>query len=158
MAGIVDKIQKLWNPTDDDYDDYIDDEEFEDEYEEHKAKEINSYKEEHASPSLFKKNNNKVVNMNKAQLQVVVYKPVSFGDDTRDIAQALINRNAVVVNFERTPKEESRRILDFLSGVAFAQSGKINKIATATYIITPNNVDLTGDELFDEFENSGYYF
>lgn len=156
MAGIVDKIQKMWNPPEDDYDEYYDDEEYEEE--EQQPAHEKAQDDAQAAPSLFRRSN-KVVHMGpKSQLQVVVFKPMSFGEDTRDIAQSLMNKCAVVLNLERTPKEESRRILDFLSGVAYAQSGKINKIATSTFIITPYNVDLTGDDLFDEFENSGVYF
>ena len=59
---------------------------------------------------------------------------------------------------EKTEKEVSRRIVDFLSGVAYANNGKIKRIATNTFIITPYNVDLTGDDVLDELENSGLYF
>lgn len=52
----------------------------------------------------------------------------------------------------------ARRILDFLSGVAYANRGKIKRVATNTYIIIPSNVDLTGDDLLDELENNGVYF
>jgi cell division inhibitor SepF len=45
-----------------------------------------------------------------------------------------------------------------LSGVAYANSGQIKKVATSTFIITPYNVGLTGDDLLDELENSGVYF
>ena len=48
-------------------------------------------------------------------------------------------------------------MLDFLSGVAYAQDGKIKKVAVSTYIITPYNVDILGD-LIDELENNGLYF
>ena len=50
-----------------------------------------------------------------------------------------------------------RRLLDFLSGVAYANEGKIKKVAISTYIITPYNVDILGD-LIDELENNGLYF
>ena len=66
--------------------------------------------------------------------------------------------NTVVLNLEDTNKDMARRILDFLSGVAFANQGKIKRVATNTYIIIPSNVDLTGDDLLDELENSGVYF
>lgn len=151
MAGIVEKIQKMWNQSDEDYDDYYEDEV---EQEEEQA----AASEESTGPSIFKRPN-KMVNLNsKPKLQVVVYKPISFGQDTRDIANSLIQSNAVVLNLEKTKAEEAKRILDFLSGVAFAQNGKIKKVATATFIITPANVELTGEELFDEFENHGIYF
>ena len=51
----------------------------------------------------------------------------------------------------------ARRILDFLSGVAYANDGQIKKVANCTYIITPYNVGIMGD-LLDELENNGLYF
>ena len=60
-------------------------------------------------------------------------------------------------NLESTNKEIARRLLDFLSGVAYANEGKIKKVALSTYIITPYNVDILGD-LIDELENNGLYF
>ena len=64
----------------------------------------------------------------------------------------------MVLNLEKTEKDVSRRVVDFLSGVAYANNGKIKRIATNTFIITPYNVDLTGDDVLDELENSGLYF
>ncbi|CDB24119.1 pF04472 family protein [Clostridium sp. CAG:557] len=93
-----------------------------------------------------------------AQLQVVLFKPERFGEDTRAIADELIKMHTVVLNLENTNKDVSRRIIDFLSGVAYANSGQIKKVATSTFIITPYNVGLTGDDLLDELENSGVYF
>ena len=59
-----------------------------------------------------------------------------------------------MLNLESTNKEIARRLLDFLSGVAYANEGKIKKVAISTYIITPYNVDILGD-LIDELENTG---
>ena len=63
----------------------------------------------------------------------------------------------MVLNLESTNKDTARRLLDFISGVAYAQDGKIKKVAVSTYIITPYNVDILGD-LIDELENNGLYF
>ena len=63
----------------------------------------------------------------------------------------------MVVNLESTHKDISRRLVDFLSGVAYAGEGKIKKVAVNTYIITPYSVDIQGD-LIDELENNGLYF
>ena len=92
-----------------------------------------------------------------AQLQVVLFKPERFGDETRSVADELIKMHTVVLNLENTSKDVSRRILDFLSGVAYANNGKIKRVSTATFIITPYNVDLTGDDLMDEIESSSMY-
>ena len=68
-----------------------------------------------------------------------------------------LEKRTVVLNLESTNKEIARRLLDFLSGVAYANEGKIKKVAISTYIITPYNVDILGD-LIDELENNGLYF
>ena len=62
----------------------------------------------------------------------------------------------VVLNLEQTNKDVARRLVDFLSGVTYAQDGKIKKVANSTFIITPYNVDILGD-LLDELENNGLY-
>lgn len=102
--------------------------------------------------------NSKVVNIHATtQLQVVLSKPETFGDEIRSVADELIKRRTVVLNLEKTDKDVSRRIIDFLSGVAYAQDGKIKRIATNTFIITPCNVDLLGEDLIDELGNNGVY-
>ena len=90
------------------------------------------------------------------QLQVVLVKPDKF-EDASAIADHLREKRTVVLNLESTNKEIARRLLDFLSGVAYANEGKIKKVAISTYIITPYNVDILGD-LIDELENNGLYF
>ena len=98
----------------------------------------------------------KVVNINTTtQMQVVLVKPDRF-DNVSEIAEHLRSRHAVVLNLEATNKDIARRLVDFLSGCAYALDGKIKKIAISTYIITPYNVDIVGD-LIDELENSGLY-
>ena len=100
---------------------------------------------------------NKVVNINATtQLQVVLVKPERF-DDASTIADQLNAKRTVVLNLESTNKEVSRRLIDFLSGVAYANNGQIKRVATSTFIITPYNVDIMGD-LIDELENNGVFF
>ncbi len=103
------------------------------------------------------KRNNKVVNIHAtAQLQVVLVKPERF-DDATAVADHLNAKRTVVLNLESSNKDVARRILDFLSGVAYANEGQIKKVANCTYIITPYNVGFMGD-LLDELENNGLYF
>ena len=100
---------------------------------------------------------NKVVNIHTTtQLQVVLVKPDRF-ENAAEIADHLREKRTVVLNLEQTSKDVSRRILDFLSGAAYSQEGKVKKVAISTYIITPYNVDILGD-LIDELENNGLYF
>lgn len=99
---------------------------------------------------------NKVVNIHATtQLKVVLVKPERF-ENASEIADHLKEKRTVVLNLESTNKEVARRLIDFLSGVAYAGEGKIKKVSANTFIITPYHVDIMGD-LIDELENSGLY-
>ena len=157
MAGIVDKFKRMWDAPDDEYeyDEYGYADDGDDMYEDEPARE----REKDRDRDRELGGRNKIVNINAtAKLQVGIFKPERFGEETRSIADELMKTHTVVLNLEDTNKDMARRILDFLSGVAYANNGKIKRVATNTYIIIPSNVDLTGDDLLDELENSGVYF
>ena len=91
-----------------------------------------------------------------SQVQVVLVKPEQF-ENAREIADHLNAKKTVVLNLESTEKDVSRRLIDFLSGVAYANSGRLQKVAANTFIITPYNVDMKG-EIMDELESNGIFF
>lgn len=74
-------------------------------------------------------------------LEMKVVKPESF-DSVAQIADHLLSRRTVVLNLENTNKETARRLIDFLSGVAYSIDGSLKKIASNAYVITPSNVDV----------------
>ena len=80
-----------------------------------------------------------------ASLEMKIIKPEKY-EDVTSIAQHLLHRRTVVLNLENTTKENVRRIIDFLSGVAFAIGGNLNRVANSTYVITPKNVDLSEEQ------------
>lgn len=92
----------------------------------------------------------------QGRLQFVLVKPERF-DDSIQIANHLLECKTVVLNLEAVGKELARRIIDFLSGSAYAVGAKIKKVAIGTYIIAPNNSDISGDELDDQ-ENSATFY
>lgn len=153
--GIFDKIKEIARPYAEDYE--YEEQEFEVE-EEPVVRRRSTTPERRASSTVdFSDRSNKVVNIHATtQLSVVLVKPERF-DAAGEVADHLREKRTVVLNLENTQKEVSRRLLDFLSGVAYANDGKIKQIANATYIITPFNVEILGD-LIDELENSGLYF
>ncbi len=157
MANLRDKFQRLIRPPDDEYEDYYDEEEQEEEdYGDYGEPRRSSYA---AFSARTDPRENKVVNFSaKSQLQMVVFKPTSFGEEARNIADELLKRHTVVLNLEKADKEAARRIVDFLSGVAYANNGKLKPIAANIVIVTPYNVDVMGDDVLDELESSGIYF
>ncbi len=144
--GVFDDLKKLVHPYADEDDDY------DMEFEEINRKE--SLLEERRSND---DRRGKVVNIHATtQLKVVLVKPERF-ENASEIADHLKEKRTVVVNLESTNKDIARRLIDFLSGVAYAGEGKIKRVAANTFIITPYSVDIMGD-LIDELENSGVYF
>ena len=140
---------------------FIGDPEDEDDFEEEQEENMDFVSKATETPEQFAADNakrsNKVVNIHAtAQLQVVLVKPERF-EDASAVADHLNAKRTVVLNLESANKDVARRILDFLSGVAYANDGQIKKVAISTYIITPYNVGIMGD-LLDELENNGLYF
>ena len=125
--SILDEIKKLTHPYEDEDDDPA---EFDDE-----PQERDMFEERRSSR--YDDRRNKVVNIHATT--------------------QLKDKRTVVLNLESTNKDVARRLIDFLSGVAYAGEGKIKKVAANTYIITPYHVDIEGD-LIDELENNGLYF
>lgn len=177
--GFFDEIKKLTRPYDEDDDDFIDEAEAEDDEpqpekrpspfagfgfgaaaqpREPESEPAFQSAPRAAAPRQSIRREGRVVSINggSGQMQVVLVKPERF-ETAAEIADHLRDRHAIVMNLETTQKDTARRLIDFVSGVAYAQDGKIKKIAANTYIITPYNVDLTGD-LLDEFETSGSSF
>ena len=144
--SFLDELKKLAHPyedEDEEFEDFEDDSPGRDAFEDRRSK--------------FDDRRSKVVNIHATtQLKVVLVKPERF-ENASEIADQLKDKRTVVLNLESTNKDVARRLIDFLSGVAYAGEGKIKKVAANTYIITPDHVDIEGD-LIDELENNGLYF
>lgn len=154
--SFLDKIKNIVNVDEDGYypDDDIDTGAFigSDNYDEPEERTVKQQRR-----TVRNSDDSKVVNIHTtAQLQVVLSKPEKF-EEVRGIADNLNEKRTVVLNLESVSKEVARRLIDFLTGVAYANNGQIKRVANSTFIITPYNVDVMGD-LLDELENNGMFF
>lgn len=153
--GLMDELKKIIHPYDDEDYDYEDD--FEEPVKESSRSLFDDRKDDRREDRRSEDRHNKVVNIHATtQPKVVLVKPERF-ENASEIADHLKEKRTVVLNLESTNKDVARRLIDFLSGVAYAGEGKIKKVAANTYIITPYSVDIMGD-LIDELENNGLYF
>lgn len=149
--SFIDEIKKWTRPYDDEDEEY---DEFEEPVE-HTSRDL--FEERRSRAEERRSRSDKVVNIHATtQLKVVLVKPERF-ENASEIADQLKDKRTIVLNLESTNKDVARRLIDFLSGVAYAGEGKIKKVAANTYIITPYHVDIEGD-LIDELENNGVYF
>ena len=152
MGNFIDNLKKITGlePEDEIVEDY---DEYEDDYVPSRAA------EDYQAPSPRRANNPNVVPMSgaKSTLQVVLAKPERF-DDAAAIADHLNAKRTVVLNLEAANRDVARRLIDFLSGAAYANGGQIKCAANNTFIITPYNVNVTGDAILEDIENNGMFF
>ena len=86
------------------------------------------------------------ISLSGSAIEMKVVKPEHF-ESVPQIADHLLNKRTVVLNLENTNKETARRLIDFLSGVAYSIDGSLKKIASNAYVITPSNVDVGDAQL-----------
>jgi len=91
------------------------------------------------------------LNLGGGNMELKVIYPTAFGD-VSEIADHLLSGRTVFLNLERTDREVSRRVMDFVSGVAYCIDGNIRRVAASTYIVSPKSVDVseTGEETAPE--------
>lgn len=153
---LLDELKKIIHPYDDEDYDYEEEPLDEDERADARPAFDDRRDDRRDDRKADDRRSSKVVNIHAtAALKVVLVKPERF-ENASEIADHLREKRTVVLNLESTNKDVARRLLDFLSGVAYAGEGKIKKVSANTYIITPYSVDIMGD-LIDELESSGLY-
>lgn len=72
---------------------------------------------------------------------VIRFNPKSF-DEAGELVSFLEQGRSLIMSLEEIPSDTARRLLDFMSGIAYALNGKITPVSAKTYFITPENVDL----------------
>lgn len=130
--GFMDKIKGMVNPEDENYGDY------EEEYEDEEVAFNDGGYEPAPTHTTYGGGN--------SALELKVVRPERF-DSVTQIADHLLNGRTVVLNLEATNKETARRMIDFLSGVAYSIEGNLKKVANTTYVITPGNVSVSNDQI-----------
>ena len=150
--GLLESIKNIMSiPEEDEFD-----EEMEEKEQQSKSNDEESYSQKKSeTPRIVK---SKTVNYNAAsQMQVVLVKPDRF-EDVRAIADHLNERKTVVLNLEAADKDVARRIVDFLSGAAYANHGDMKKVANSTFMIAARGVDVMGELMLDDFDENKFYF
>ena len=149
-----DNVKKFAQPySDEEYDDFDEEEgldPFEEEVEEQPARarrtpafSVAANEETATATKTSTGFSGQVVSLSGKQ-EVVLFRPVNF-NDTSKAADDLRTKKAVIVNMENVDKAMARRVVDFLSGCAYAVDGKVKKIAQSTYLFCPHNMDVVGD-------------
>ncbi len=163
--AFLDELKKITRPYDEDEDFFMTDDEqdvFDDFREEPVKPAPADFEDPAPAKSVFSKRDREPVRpaaapaVERSKMELVLANPEVF-EEAAGIADNLRKKHAVLLNIEKADREVQRRLIDFLSGVAYALGGKIKRVSAQAYILTPTNVDLVGDSI-EDFESSGFYF
>jgi cell division inhibitor SepF len=86
--------------------------------------------------------------------KVTVIAPSRFGD-AKEIADTLKENRPVIVNLQVADRDLQRRMIDFCSGVTYALSGEMEKVADQVFLLAPTNVKVS-DEERQRLQERGY--
>ena len=115
----------------------------------------NEQEEEEDKKRFGRKNNNKVVNMQQSQpnaIKMVISQPTTF-EQSDEICSFLKERKSVIVNLEYVNKDVARRIVDFISGGAYALDGYIQKVSNSIFLVAPSNYEITNEMAREEIKS-----
>ncbi len=85
-----------------------------------------------------------ITNTADSNIELKVVRPAAY-EEVSTIADYLLDGCTVVLNLELMDTPSIIRMLDFLNGVTYSTDGEIKNVSKSTYIITPNNVDVSDD-------------
>lgn len=159
--GLWDNIKNIMTipEEDEDYEEEAETERSSGDYSDESYEEPAPRKERAESPRIIKRNYSTQRSSVPAngQMQVILVKPDRF-DDVTGIADHLNAGRTVVLNLEETARDISRRIVDFLSGAAYANGCNMRKVAKNTFIIVARGIDVAGEVMLDDIDEGKLYY
>jgi cell division inhibitor SepF len=75
-----------------------------------------------------------------------IVKPTSFDEGAQNLAKGFKRRQAVVLNLQQADAELTKRMVDFCAGLAYALDGAVHPIADSLFLLTPAEVEVSGNE------------
>lgn len=168
MPNIFNKfLNRMKLNADDEFDDYLDDDDFDEpkkarrsskkaynddfdntpEIQPVKVHNSGDYKKERVK-GVDRSSAGKVVPIRTTArgLEVCIMKPTSF-EDSQIICDMLLSGRATVINLEGFDDKLAQRTMDFISGSVYAINGKLHRVSSCIFIVSPDTVDISGDYL-----------
>ena len=69
-------------------------------------------------------------------------------EECREIIKYLLRGESILLNLENIDPKDCGRVVDLLSGAAFALSGRMIKIAHLSYLLAPESVEIIEEDLY----------
>ena len=88
--------------------------------------------------------------------EIKVVEPTVY-DDSLGIAQDLRQNTPIIVKLHSLGDTESKRLIDFLCGTAYAINGQMFKISDAIFLFTPSTITISQNEAMEKSEETNLY-
>jgi len=95
-----------------------------------------------------------VPNPNAVRVHLIL--PRSF-NDAQQIADKFKQGIPVILNLQSADTELSKRLIDFASGLTYALSGGMQRVADKVFLLTPRNVEVSAEQRAQLLERGGFY-
>ena len=69
-------------------------------------------------------------------------------EECREIIKYLLKGESVLLNLENIDPKDCGRVVDLLSGAAFALQGRMLKVAHLSYLLAPENVEVIEEDVY----------
>ncbi|MDR1473466.1 MAG: cell division protein SepF [Lactobacillales bacterium] len=79
-----------------------------------------------------------------APFKIAIKEPRVYSE-ALDVANLLLVKEAVLVNFHLMEEFSAARVIDFLTGMVFALDGDIQRVDNEIFLVTPNNMEISSD-------------
>lgn len=76
-------------------------------------------------------------------------------NQAQEVADTFKGEQPVVMNLRHADREVSRRLVDFSSGLCYGLGGRMDKLDSQVYLLSPANVEVSEDER-DRLRQRGY--
>jgi cell division inhibitor SepF len=77
-------------------------------------------------------------------------------NEARELGERFKDGVPVIMSLQGTEDSIARRLVDFASGLVFAQNGKIELVAQRVYLLTPADVEVSAEER-ERIKEGGFY-
>ena len=92
-----------------------------------------------------------------AKPQMSMASPVRFEEGAK-LADSLLDGRTILLNLEKANKVDARRLLDFMSGAAYALGGYVRRVSGSIYLVVPSGEEVTDADAVSQMESGGVFF
>ncbi|MCR8671188.1 cell division protein SepF [Agrococcus sp. HG114] len=77
--------------------------------------------------------------------------------DAKAIAEAFRSGTPVIINLSQMTDGDARRLIDFSAGLTQGLEGRIERVTTKVYLLTPEHIAVSGGRAFDDDAESAVF-